>query len=87
MNADHALNELEDLAKKLDVEVCYHQLTGEGSAGGGICKVRGKWRVIIERRASASEKASLLARCLARFDIEEQFISPAVRRLIEHNRL
>jgi hypothetical protein len=44
--------------------------------------VKGNWRVIIERRGSASEKLSVLARALGRFDVEEHYVSPAVREII-----
>lgn len=86
MNADSALAELEALATKLEVEVSYENMSGEGAGMGGLCKVRGKWRLIVERRASVSEKLSMLARYLSRFEIEGEYLSPAVRRLIEQNR-
>jgi hypothetical protein len=86
MNADSALAELEALATKLGIELSYDAMTGEGAGVGGLCKVRGQWRLIVERRASATEKVSMLARCLARFDLENEYLSPAVRRLIDQNR-
>lgn len=86
MNAETALQELETLAEKLQVDVSYDQFTGEGNSGGGLCRIKGRWRVIIERRACASEKVSLLARCLAQFDMDSHFVSPAVRQLIEQHR-
>jgi hypothetical protein len=86
MDSATAINELEELAKKLDVEIRYDRFTGEGTRTGGLCKIRGKWRVIIEKRASPSEKISVLARCLARFDTEQHFLSPPVRQLVERSR-
>lgn len=83
MDLNVALAELEALAEKLDVTVVYDHFTGEGMSTGGLCKVKGRWRVIIERRASPGEKVSVLARALARFDLEPHFISPAVRELIK----
>jgi hypothetical protein len=83
MDAPSALVELEALAAKLDILVGYDQLTGEGMGPGGLCKVKGKWRVIIERRSSPSERLSILARALSRFDLESHYLSPSVRELIE----
>lgn len=83
MDPNNALSELETLASKLEITVSYDHFTGEGGGSGGLCKVKGRWRVIIERRASTSEKISVLARALSRFDLEEHFISPAVRELLE----
>jgi hypothetical protein len=85
MDAKAALAELEQLAEKLKVEVRYDRFAGEGMHGG-LCRIKGSWRAILERRASESEKVSMLARCLARFDTEEHFVSPGVREIIDRNR-
>jgi len=85
LDMNGALSELEQLAEKVDVDISYDTLSGEGTAGG-ICKVKGRWRVIVDRRMSPTEKVSLLARCLARFDVEDHFVSPAVRQIIEQSR-
>ena len=83
MDANSALNELEALASKLDVVVVYDHLTGEGMSPGGLCKVKGKWRIIIERRSSTTERLSTLARALGQFDLENHYLSPSVRDLVE----
>jgi len=83
----NALTELESLAEKLGVEISYDHFTGDGAGSGGLCRIKGKWRAIIERKTSATEKVSVLARCLARFDdIDAHFLSPAVRELVERLR-
>jgi hypothetical protein len=61
-------------------------MTGEGMGQGGLCKVRGQWRVIIDRRASPGERVVLLARALARFDLEDVFLSPEARELLDQHR-
>jgi hypothetical protein len=53
---------------------------------GGLCKVKGNWKIIIERKCSESEKLSVLARALHRFDLESQPLSPEVRNLVEKYR-
>jgi len=83
MEAQTALSELEALAGKLDVQVVYDHLTGDGVGPGGLCKVRGRWRVIIERQGSPSEKVSILAQALSRFDLESHFVSPGVREILD----
>jgi hypothetical protein len=82
MDPAAALAELEALAEKLGVDITYDHFTGDGAGSGGLCRVKGNWRVIIERRGSASEKLSVLARALGRFDVEEHYVSPAVREII-----
>ncbi len=83
MKTKNALEELEALAQKLEVTVGYDAFTGEGMSAGGLCKVKGKWRIIIDRRNTDTERVVVLARALGRFDLEEHFISPALRELIE----
>jgi hypothetical protein len=83
MDLPAILVELEALAEKLDVQVVYDHFTGDGAGAGGLCKVKGQWRVIVERKASPGEKVSVLARALVRFDLEAHFISPAVRELLD----
>ncbi len=86
MNAKKALEELEALAQKLEVTVTYHSFTGDGMSSGGICKVKGKWRIIIDRKNAENDRVVVLARALSRFDTEEHFLSPAVRELIDGHR-
>ena len=83
MDAAVALSELETLAKKLEVDVVYDHFTGDGAGGGGLCKLKGRWRVIIERQSSAGERASVLARALSRFDLDPHFLSPMLRDYIQ----
>ncbi|MCC6746411.1 MAG: hypothetical protein IT371_02060 [Deltaproteobacteria bacterium] len=82
MDKNAILAELEALAGKLEVDVVYDHFTGDGFGAGGMCKVRGRWKVIMERRSSAGERVSLLARSLGRFDLGPYEISPEVRKLV-----
>ena len=86
MDTRSALTELEALAEKLDVEVVYDHFTGDGMGPGGLCKVKGRWRVIIERRGSPAERLAVLARCLTRFDLETHYVSPGLRQLLDRAR-
>jgi len=77
-----ALEELESVCEKLGIKVVPAELSGEGMSSGGLCKVRGEWRVIMDKRAPASERVSVLARALGSFDLEDIFVSPKVRELV-----
>ena len=83
MRSDEILEELERAADKVGVRVSYETLGGDTFGPGGLCKVKGEWRVIIDRRASASEKVSLLAQALRRFDLDPVYLSPEVRQIVE----
>lgn len=68
---DELLKELERAAKAAEVRVSYEPIGGELGAGG-VCKVKGEWRVIIDKRATAAERVLVLAQALGRFPVAEQ---------------
>ncbi len=82
MKMEPILQELEAAAGKLGVKVTYEALA-ETAFGGGLCKVKGSFRVIIDKRGTAGEKAITLARALSRVGTEGIFLSPAARALVE----
>lgn len=81
MKLPEVLAALEDTAKKLSVRVTYEAIGGELGAGG-LCKVKGNWRVIIDKRATPSERVSVLATSLARFAWSDLELAPPVRELL-----
>jgi hypothetical protein len=76
------LEELEAVAEKLGVKVSYESLQ-ETVGGGGLCRVKGQARIIIDRRATAGERVGTVARALATFDLDGIFLSPRVREIVE----
>jgi hypothetical protein len=85
MNMQPILDELEAAAEKLSVKVSYEVLT-DSVAGGGLCKVKGQQRCIIDKRGTPSEKAITLARALAQLDTEQIFLTPQARELVDRHR-
>jgi hypothetical protein len=85
MKMEPVLADLESAAAKLGVKVSYEVLT-ETVGGGGLCKVKGAYRVIVDKRATAGEKAVTLAKALAALDTESVFLTPAARDLVERYR-
>ena len=86
MKMEPILEELEQVATKLAVRVSYEVLA-EAVGGGGLCKVKGVHRVIIDRRATAGEKVATLARALAGLEIDGVFMTPAARDLVDRYRV
>ena len=80
------LEDLESAAAKMGVKVTYENL-GDTIAGGGLCKVKGAYRVIIEKRGTVGEKAVTLAKALAALDTEAVFLTPAARDLVDKQRV
>ena len=82
MKLEPLLQELEGAAQKLGVRVSYESLA-ESVGGGGLCKVKGVYRVIIEKRSTVGEKVSMLGRALAEVGAENVFLSPAARAIVD----
>jgi hypothetical protein len=82
MKLQPVLEELEGAAEKLQIKVRYEPLST--SVGhGGLCRVRGEYRVIIDKRASLAERVATLARSLGKIDTSGIFLSPQVRTTID----
>ncbi len=82
MKAADMLRELEGVAQKKDITVTYETLTGDSGAGG-LCRIKGHWRVLVDKRATDGDKAQVLAQALARFDLEDVFMADQARALVE----
>jgi hypothetical protein len=82
VKADEMLRELEGVAEKKKIKVTYENIGGELGAGG-LCKVKGEHRVIVDRRATDGEKVTVLAHALASFPLDDVFISEKTREMIE----
>lgn len=83
MKPEHLTEALEAAAAQLGVKVRYETMTGETAGAAGLCRIRGDWQVIVDRKTTASERASVLAEALSGFDIEKLYLPPEVRRAIE----
>jgi hypothetical protein len=75
------LEELEQAAEALKIKVIYERLTPEASPGG-LCKVEGEYRVLIDRHTPLLERLSVLLSAVARFPTEEIFLSPELRAAV-----
>jgi len=81
MKAEVLLELLESAAEQLAVKVSYEQLAA--SVGrGGLCRVKGQFRVIIDKRASSGERITTLATALSRFDTSELELPAQVRDVL-----
>ncbi|HEY0189848.1 MAG TPA: hypothetical protein VGC42_01920 [Kofleriaceae bacterium] len=65
MKPDALLALLEATAEPLKVRVSYETLQASVIHGGGLCRVKGEYRVIVDKRATAEERCTTLAAALA----------------------
>ncbi len=85
MKPSKMLEELEHIARGLDVRVSYEKLNS--SIGfGGMCRVKGKLRIIVDKRASTHERVATLGGALGSLDTENVDASPKVAELLGYYR-
>lgn len=75
------LAELEEACKHLGIRLTYEAIGGE-LGSGGLCKVKGKWRAIFDKRTTPAERVTLLLPLLSRFPVGEMPLSEPVRELV-----
>ena len=57
-------------------------MIGGELGAGGLCKVKGVHRVIVDKRATDGEKVTVLATALAKFELDDVFMSEDTRDVI-----
>ena len=76
MKPEQMTEALEQAAAQLGVQVRYDTMTGDAAGGGGLCKVKGVWCVIMDRKMPPTERAAMLIDALAGFDTDAVFLPP-----------
>lgn len=87
MKAEQLTEILETAATQLGVKVRYEAMAASGpTGGGGLCKVKGDWCVIIDKKTAPSERASILTDALATLDTDKVELPEKVRELLSQRR-
>lgn len=80
------LGHLEALAHTLGVKIRYENMGGETAfPKGGLCRIRDKHFIIMNKGATTTEKVETLASALRRFDLTRVYLRPALRALLEQD--
>lgn len=82
MKPDQIAEALEQAATQLGVRVRYEAMTGESAGAGGLCRIRGEWTIMIDRKATPSDRAGLLVEALAGFDVDAVYLAPEIREAL-----
>ncbi|MGE5185184.1 MAG: hypothetical protein ACM31C_24110 [Acidobacteriota bacterium] len=85
MKPEVMLELLENAAEQLAIKVSYEPLQTVGiqtGLRGGLCRVKGQYRIIIDKRASDEERVATLATAIASFDTSELELPQKVRDLL-----
>jgi hypothetical protein len=87
MKAEQLTEILETAAGQIGVKVRYETLVASGpTGGGGLCKIKGDWCVIIDKKTAPSERASILCDALATMDTDGIYLPPKVREMVAQRR-
>jgi len=83
MTSDQIYQHLVDLAEKLGMDVSVHNLKISGfPVKSGICKIKGKNRIVLDKRLPTDDQIDILIDCLRPFPIDDIYIIPAIRNLL-----
>jgi hypothetical protein len=78
------LAELEELARSLDIEGRYENLRREGIfTPGGLCRVKGRYLLIVHSKALNRDKIEALAAAVTRFDLSHLYMKPGLRDFLD----
>ena len=79
MRINQIIAELSDFAKQIGVDVRKDQ----GSFRSGLCHVKDKPVIVLNKRSSADQIAASIARSLAEMSVDNIYLKPALRELID----
>ena len=79
------VDELAEVAKRLGLEVRREKILREVGyrARGGACRLHEKDLIIIDREVAPAEQVEMLVEALRTRDLENLYLSPAARRLLQ----
>lgn len=80
------LRALEELARRVGLEVRIEPQWLGGASAGGLCRLRGVPVVLLDGLAPMHERIGVLCEALAQFDLETVFLPPALRTLLSGRR-
>jgi len=84
MKPEQTYQDLKELAEKLGVTVSEQNLRSTGiKAKSGLCRVKGKNILIMEKQLHLQDKNEILASCLSKLPHEDIFIVPALREFLD----
>lgn len=86
MKPEQMTEALEAAASQLGVRVRYEALSAGGVSSGGLCRVKGDWWVIIDKKASPAERAAILSDAIAQFDLDKVQLPAKVRDAVQARR-
>lgn len=79
MKEEEILSGLEKVVESLQIELRYEK----GDFSGGYCVLKDKPLMIVQSNLNAAQKIKVIARELAQMDLQNVFLVPALREVID----
>jgi hypothetical protein len=84
MKPESLYQELIALAEKLGITVLEHNFRKAGiKVESGLCKIRGKKHLFVDKHKTTHEKNEILASCLTKMPHENMYVFPALRDFLD----
>jgi hypothetical protein len=84
MKSEQLYQHLTELAEKLGITVSEQNFRNTGiPIKSGLCKVHGKSIFVMNKHATVKEKIQFLSECLGQMPLDDLYVMPAVREVID----
>ena len=86
MDEQFVFDQLEELAERFGIQIRYESMKRDEDSAkieGGLCRLKGKYVLIINSEARLRDKIKTLAEAIKHFDLDQVYIRPALRELLE----
>ena len=86
MKPEQMYQGLKDVADRLGISVSEQKLSAAGlKARSGLCKIKGRFVMILDKQLPIRSKCAVLAACLSDLPHEDIFVIPAVREFLSRH--
>ena len=86
MDDDAIIDCLEELAERFGIQIRYEVIRQDEDFSpvvGGLCVLKGEYVLIVNSKATVTEKIKTLAMALKHFDLDQIYIRPVLRELLD----
>ena len=85
MTHEQLYQDLEQIFTQLGIEIRTDWMDDELESTGGLCVLKNRTLLVVNRKLNPFDRTALLMRCLRSFDLDRIYIKPLVRAVIEKN--
>ena len=86
MDEGALIDHLEELAESLGIQIRYEAIKQDEDSSyivGGLCLLKGEYVLIINTKATVTERMNALATAVKHFDLDQIYVRPVLRELLD----